>query len=419
MKGGCVIQKRLNAGMFFIAALLATGPRVCLGSGYEFEGIGAREVSRGGAAIADSPDWTAIYWNPANIQKAVENSRLDAGLEVFAGQANATDGNSLSSLPVGAIFSKHNLSSGFVLGALGAVMKLGDRFGLGVGVYTPLLQGVDFSDDSKTTPSMHLDYEGAAGIVTFALEASMRVSEKLSAGAGVNILYGRLTSKSTLTNFLFPANTATSELKGDGAALEGIFGLHYQAAPTLALGAVYRTGADVGLKGDAKVTNTFFPEENSEFRYELRHPPTTGVGVSYKPVEQWTFNFDFTQTYWHRFSSAFAYKQDGLFLQDTRNGFNWRDSWKLRFGSGWWVTGKTELLAGYSYDRAALDPGSVDFATAVDVPMNRIYGGASHRWSERWESTLGGVYGAGRRSEGDVTYRLSGWQVMLETRLRV
>jgi hypothetical protein len=97
------------------ASLFATSS--CFGSGYEFEGIGAREVSRGGAAIADSPNWTAIYWNPANIQKSAERDESNGGIEIFAGQAHAKDGNSLSSLPVGAIFTKDNLDSGFVLGA--------------------------------------------------------------------------------------------------------------------------------------------------------------------------------------------------------------------------------------------------------------------------------------------------------------
>ena len=407
-----------NAGML-LSVVLAAG--CCWGSGYEFEGIGAREVSRGGAAIADSADWSSIYWNPANIAKAVEEKRADVGLEIFGGQANAKDSNSLSSLPVGALFTKDKLSSNFVLGALGGIMKVGDRIGIGAGFYTPLLQGVDFSDDAAAVPGMHLHYKGNAGILTWALEAAMKITDKFSAGAGLDLLYGKLTSDSTLSSFPIPGNTAHSRQNGDGAALEGIFGLRYEVTGQLALGAVYRTGADVGIKGDARVDNTnpFVPSEATKFRYELRHPPTTGIGVAYKPNEKWSFDSDFTQTYWHRFTNAFTYKSQGLFLTDSRNTFDWRDSWKLRFGTGYWATENTELLAGYSYDRQALDPGSVDFATTVDVPMNRVYAGASHRWSDKWETTVGGVYGAGRRSEATATYHLSGWQVMLEGRLRV
>lgn len=405
----------VNIGMLLSVVLAASQ---CWGSGYEFEGIGAREVSRGGAAIADSADWTAIYWNPANITRAVDEKKADVGLELFGGQAHAKDSNSLSSL-VGPVFSKDKLDSNFILGALGGVMKLTDRVGIGAGFYTPLLQGVDFSDDSAF--GNHLHYKGSAGILTWALEAAMKVTDKLSAGAGVDVLYGKLTSDSTLSNFPIAGSTAHSRQSGDGAAVEGIFGLRYQPNPQWAIGGVYRTGADVGIKGDARFDSTspFIPSEATKFRYELRHPPTTGLGVSYKPDDKWSFDTDFTQTYWHRFSNAFTYQNQGAIFSNTANTFHWRDSWKLRFGMGVWATEKTELLAGYSYDKQALDPGSVDFATTVDVPMNRVYAGASHRWSEKWETTLGGVYGAGKRSEATATFHLSGWQVMLESRLRV
>ena len=410
-----------HVGMCAVIFQAVIGARICRGSGYEFEGIGAREVSRGGAAIADSADWTAIYWNPANIQKAVEDRKADMGLELFAGQAHATDGNSLSSTPVGAAFSKDKLSSNFLLGAIGGAVKVSDRVSVGGGFYTPLLQGVDFSDDSKNPPAMNLHYKASAGILTWALETAFRVTDKFYAGLGVDLLYGKLKSDSRLTNFPFPTNDIQNKLDGAGFGLEGIFGLRYEASKRLAIGAVYRTGSDVALKGNATVgnTNPLVPGESTKFRYELRHPPTTGVGIAFKPTEQWSLDADFTQTYWHRFTSAFAYKNQGLFLQNTNNGFDWHDSWKLRFGTGYWVTEKTEVLGGYSFDKAALDPGSVDFANTVDVPMNRVYAGASHRWSDRWESTVGGVYGAGRRSEANATYHLSGWQVMLETRLRV
>jgi long-chain fatty acid transport protein len=399
-----------------VALLFALLSRFCFGSGYEFEGVGAREVARGGAAIADSANWTAIYWNPANLRRAVEKDRANIGVEVFGGKAHGTDSNSLSSLPVGAAFDRQHLSSNFLLGAAGAAIRAG-RFGLGIGVYTPLLQGVDFSDNSPAGLALH--HEASAGIVTASLEAALNVTPRLYAGAGVDVLYGRITSASTLSPFPVAGNTATSRLRGDGVGVEGIFGLRYDAGEKWTFGAVYRTGADVPVRGRATVTNTFFPEESSDFRYSLRHPATSGLGVAFRPAERWSLEGDFTQTYWRRFTNAFSYDQQGLFLQDSGNSFHWRNTWKARLGAGFQATPATELLGGYSFDRHALDPASVDFASAIDVPMNRLYTGAAHRWSPRWETVAGAVYGWGHRSEGGVHYRLTGWQVMLESQFRI
>jgi long-subunit fatty acid transport protein len=143
------------------------------------------------------------------------------------------------------------------------------------------------------------------------------------------------------------------------------------------------------------------------------------VGAAWKASDRVSLHADLTQTYWRRFTNAFSYNTDGTFVADTGNTFNWRNTWKARLGSGFQWTEKTELLGGYSYDRYALDRGSVDLATTVDVNMHRLYLGAAHAWSPRWETIFGGVYGRGERSEANASYRLSGWQLMLESRLRV
>ncbi|MEK9146411.1 MAG: hypothetical protein AAB339_12455, partial [Elusimicrobiota bacterium] len=138
-------------------------PSLCFGSGYEFEGVGAAQVARGGAATADASDWTAVYWNPAGL--AAGSRARQAGLELFGGRAYSKDGNSLSSLPgLGAGFTKHKLSTSFLLGAAGGSIPLGERLALGFGLYTPILQCLDFSDANAGGTA--LDYQGSLGIVT-------------------------------------------------------------------------------------------------------------------------------------------------------------------------------------------------------------------------------------------------------------
>ncbi len=400
-----------------LAALLAKSPFLppAHGAGYEFEGIGARQVSRAGAAIADSDDWTALYYNPGNIVRAVQDKKKEIGIELFGGVARGKDSNSLSSIPgVGPIFQKDKVTSPFVLGALGAALPVGERGGFGMGFYTPLLQGVDFDDTSPSTGA-RLDYEGSAAILITNLSGSYLVTPQFSLGAGLNLLYGRITNQTTLVT---PFDTLSSDLDGDGFALEGIFGLRYDPTPKWSLGAVYRTGGDVPIRGDATANSNLLPDESSRFKYSLRHPPTTGVGAAYRPSDRLTLSLDFNQSYWHRFSSEIRYDKQGLLLSNLPNTFDWKNTWKLRFGTRYGLSEATDLLAGYSFDHPALDARSIDLSTTVDVPMHRFSFGGAHDWRPGLESSAGFIVGTGTRNEGGVDYRLSGWQAMFETAFR-
>lgn len=388
-------------------------------AGYEFEGVGARHVAKGGAAIAASNDWTAVYWNPGNLSAATQDGTRELGLEVFGGEAHAEDSNSLSNLPgIGAVFDDRDVRSPYVLAALGGAFPVGTRGAVGFGFYTPLLQGADFND---TAGGLSLDFENAAGLLVWNVSGSVEVTDRFAAGAGVNVLYGRIENRSTVTNFPLAGNTIDTDLEADGYGLEAVVGLRYEATDRLRLGAVYRSGSDVSLSGEATVNNTanaFLADERSELTFDLRHPPTAGIGAAYRATDRLDVSLDVNRTFWGRFSNATQYDTNGTFLVDSSNSFNWRNTWKLRAGAEFRVTEETNVLAGYSFDQPALDERSVDLSTAINTYMHNLSAGVAHRWGSKLETILGLLYGTGTRDEGNNSYKLSGWQAMFENRVR-
>jgi len=48
-------------------------------------------------------------------------------------------------------------------------------------------------------------------------------------------------------------------------------------------------------------------------------------------------------------------------------------------------------MAGVAYDQPALDAGSIDLSTTIDVNMCRLSGGVAHRWKENFETIVGAV----------------------------
>ena len=409
---------KANARIFGTVLALGAGalvlrPASALASGYEFDGVGARAVARGGAVIADAPDWTAIYWNPANL---TDVTRRQAGLELKAGKSYTHDGDSFDINGAGGIFSKKNGGSSFFFGSAGAVTPLTDGSALGFGVYLPLLQGADFSDDRPLSPGFSgIDYKGHLGIAVANVSYARRLTGRLSGAVGLDLVYGALSSDLDLGYYL-PGptpDTLKRKLEGDGFGVEGVLGAKYKVSDRLSLGAVFRSGARVDIKGDAKASDVYGGSESTDFKFLLKQPPTSGVGAAWRYRSDLTFTCDFTQTWWRGFSDKTTYAQQGPLLSDTPNTFDWKNSWKLRAGALWNYSRDTDLMFGYAYDTPAIDARSLDLSTAVDVPMHRVSAAVSHRWGDV-EGTLAGLGGYNTRTAGGVHYSLGGWYFLGE-----
>ncbi len=396
------------------AALLAVmlAPGALYASGYEFDGIGARAIARGGAVIADAPDWTAIYWNPANL---TDVKAREAGLEVKAGKSYTRDGNSFNVNGAGNIFSKKKADSSFFFGSIGSAVPLDENSAMGVGVYLPLLQGARFKDDRPLDANYNsIDYDGSAAIAVGNLSYARRLGDRFSAAAGFNVVYGMLKSDLTLDYWIGATrDVATQSLDGHGYGVEGVLGGKYQYSDSLSFGAVFRSGTNVKIKGDADAVSTNFGTESTRFEFTLKQPPTSGIGAAWRYRKDLTFTLDLTQTWWKGFSNETTYETQGILLTDKANTFDWNNSYKFRAGALWNYSDNTDFMAGYAYDTPAIDAGSLDFSAAVDVPMHRVSAAASHRWGPV-EETLAGLVGYNSRTAGGVNYRLGGWYLISE-----
>lgn len=403
----------------FAAALLLI-PASASASGYEFDGVGARAVARGGAVTADQDDWAAVYWNPAGLAGAAERQ---AGLEVRAGRMHTKDGNSFNIPGVSpSPFDKDRASSGFVLGSLGAVIPLGSGGAIGAGAYTPLLQSSSFKDTNPASlVATSLDYESSVVAGVANVSYARKLSERVSAGLGLNALYASLNSESAIGWGAAMGALANLEQKNEseayGYGLEGVAGIAWQVTDALRAGAVVRSGAKIVLEGEEKVYLNGGLQERSDFRYPVRHPATSAAGVSWQARKDLRLTFDLAQAWWKGFSSRMTYDDPGALLTNRPNGYRWYNSAKLRLGALKRLDAKTEVMGGYAFDTWAIDRKSVDFSAAVDVPMHRFSAAVSRVWSPV-ETTLGALAGAGRRKSGGVDYSLGGWFVMGEVKYR-
>lgn len=397
-----------------LAAALA--PARCAASGYEFDGIGARSMARGGAVIADAADWSAVYWNPANL---ADVKGREAGMELKSGNSHSYDGNSFSLPGTADRFAKKHSRSNFFFGSVGAAVPLGDKEALGVGFYMPLLQGSRFKDAGLPSNAQYnsIDYKGFAAIMVANLSYARRVSENLALALGVNAIRGLISSDAKIG--AIGAGTIDKEMDGAGYGVEGVAGAKYRVRESLSLGAVFRTGADVKIEGDAEASwPALAMEERSDFKFTLRQPPTSGVGAAWRFRRDVTLTLDLTQTWWKGFTNRTDYATPGTLLANQPKTFDWKNSFKYRAGVLWACDERTDLMAGWAYDTPAIDAGSLDHSAAIDVNMHRFSLAASRRWGGL-EATLGALAGNFTpRKAGGVKYGLGGGYAMGEVKYK-
>ena len=322
-------------------------------------------------------------------------------------------------------FSKTRNSPSFILGSAGSAVPLGGSSALGFGVYVPIMQGVSFKDRDLLGFYNKFKSDGYAALAVTNASFASKISERFSGGVGLDVIYAKLKSKSVSDiTPSFPGglgpDVAEANLDGHGYGVEGVFGLKYQRSDTLSYGAVFRTGSKCDIKGDAAVshTNPFLPAEQSDFALDFKHPPTSGAGVAWKAKKNLTLTGDFTQTWWKGFSNKTTYATPGpLVLQSNVNTYKWKNSVKARAGALWNYDERTDFLFGYAFDTPAIDKGSVDFSTAIDVPMHRFSAAATRKYGAL-EATLGALAGGGSRTAGGVHYSVKGWYIMSETTYR-
>ncbi len=395
-------------------------------SGYEFDGVGARSVARGGAVIADVSDWTAIYWNPAGLAGA---AAPEAGLELRAGKMYTKDGNSFNIPNVSpSPFDKNRVTSGFVLGSFGVAVPLDAKSAIGAGVYTPLLQGADFKDTAPGNPvATSLDYKGNVATGIFNISYARKLTEKLTAGLGLDAIYGYLKADSEIAwGPALASNPATAFLANktqknnstaDGVGLEGVGGVNYVVNDRWKVGAVVRTGARINLKGEEKVYLNGGFVQKSDFEYPVHHPATTGIGAAWLAAKDLTVTCDLAQAWWKGFSSARTYDTSGGLLNSNGNTYHWFNSVKFRLGAVKKLSEKYDVMGGYAFDTWAIDRHSIDFATAIDVPMHRFTAAVTRKW-QPVEATLGALAGSGRRTSAGVDYSLKGWFITGEVKYK-
>jgi long-chain fatty acid transport protein len=380
----------IMAGLFhlgLLVSLMAATTTNTIASGIYRDGAGARTLALGGASVGH-PDVAleALQANPAGLS-TIKNPQLQFGL----GAAQAAGKFSNAANP------EADIDRGF-----GVWPELAFAYPLRS---IPVTLGLAFIPDAALGGEwIYVDAPGGMGGTTSygfqehrseitalrtALGASVAITEKLSLGAGVGLVYNQNRLHAPYIFQSYPGLQGFKtllDLKTDGPGINGTFGLLYRPTENISLGLSYQTPTRIRSKGDAngnagvQLDNLFGPGVQPDFHYDAEvqneFPQLISAGLAWQVQERvrtivqidwinWADSFDELEVYLKNGSN-----NDINGVLGTANIYDiiplrWENQFVYRVGVEFQATDAFVLRAGYTYGGSPVPDGTLTPMTAA------------------------------------------------------
>jgi long-chain fatty acid transport protein len=354
------MSKRTSA--FSLAAILAL-TSFAAANGFNLNGLGTRAQGMGGAFVSIADDFSAVFWNPAG---AAGFRREMFGFHAADLIPRATY-NQFSELPGGGIDAK--TPTQHYLGFLGAYYRpISSKVVVGIGVGTPSGLGVswDGEDFINLSGGTTYDWSSRVGLFAFSPLIAVKINERLSAGAAINVNHGSFQLKRPGGEQDLgegPVDLGQYEENMNGWGLGAAFGLLARPIDRLSIGLTVRTPSTVSFKGSARMSYLSLYElpDSSDLERKITWPLWIAGGVSFRPIERLLLSADVHWTQWSKLDRISTEYLDpvwrelfalGGVLDGSRMILSWKDSTQIRFGAEYRLNGTTVLRAGYANDPA-------------------------------------------------------------------
>lgn len=363
-------------------------------------------------AAANVENASILYFNPAGMSRLPQGTQISFGAAVLNVDPKAKDITATNSLglPVegsnGGDFIDTAVIPNFYV-----THTMGD-FAAGLGVYVPFGLTSDYDNNFK---GRFLADETEIQVISISPSFAFNITEQLSLGASLNIMYGegKLTRAQDFTgvgaqvaagidaarqSYNLPALTEAERMaiigqttqegyfdtEGDDWEIGWTIGLMYQPLESTTLGLTYRSKTDFNLTGDTKLSKYPVPTPDvmngtasfnlvnlkEDAEVPLTTPESVTFALKHDFNDQWTLLAGATWTRWSRFQNLDIYSREGAngpvsSIGSTKyedpNGDlighveeNFHNTWSFAVGALYHLNENWTLKAGYAYDESAV-----------------------------------------------------------------
>lgn len=360
-----------------ITVLTTTASSVFAGGIMLYE-TGTPEVGLASAGwAARAQDAATVFTNPAGMTR-LENDEMMVGAQLLYGDINFdTDShttmeggggdNPLALFPGASFYYSHSYS---------------DRLKMGLALYGNFGMALDYG--GSWSGRYHLKKATLVG-VTFAPTVAYKLTDNLSIGGGLNIMYGYFKEEVAVNN---PAPwRGDGKLKVDDGQIGygGNFGLLYEFSDNTRIGAQYTTKIDLDFSADAEfsglgplmiaglqATGLLY----TSLDLDMTVPQTAMVSFYHQLNESWALLGNLGWQNWSEYGKL-GVTVKSVLTTDLTDDRDYDDTYHVALGAQYDTNSSWLYSFGVAYDSGMVD----DTTRTPDVPVG-----------ETWRFSVGGQY---------------------------
>jgi long-chain fatty acid transport protein len=334
------------------------------GSGFALYEAGARSSSLAGAVVARADDLSAIFYNPAGLVQ-LPKIQIMCGFTTFIPRAEivthlgpvATPNLMQSSVS----FAPHFFAS----------YQVGERVWLGLGLNSPFGLGIQYN----------ANWPGSANIIRATIQTlnlnptmAVKVTDYLSVGAGLDIMYFSLNLKRVLPLPLLGPQAL--DLQGGSWGLGFNLGLLLKPLDYLSLGVSYRSQVRQQVSGKARFRpfNTFDGDASGS----ITLPDMVFAGIMVQPLKQLSVEGGIIWTHWDLFKRLDIKFSNALgTLSEPKE---WHNTWRGQLGVEYKALTWLDLRAGYAFENEPMPDRFADYLVPSTDRRHNFSCGTGFHW---------------------------------------
>ncbi len=312
------------------------------GSGFAIYTQGASALGQADAVIAHADDPSAIFFNPALINR-LEGTQIELGTTLlFPSQEFKSDATGKSFRTESDVFYP---STVFV------THKFNDKISAGLGIFSPFGLGINWGNSWE---GRYITTNSELKTFNINPTVSYKITPDITLAAGVDFLLLDTTLEKRLNLSSLGLPDGGQKFKGDGNGVGYNLGILYDINKDISFGASYRSEIKVDIDGNATFDlpspslEAIFP--NTPGNSHITLPQVGQIGVDYKGFNRLTLE---TGLRWEGWSS---YKELRINLDKPVLGSTasitekkWHDAYSANLGAKYQLNDTVALLAGYLY----------------------------------------------------------------------
>jgi len=344
-------QKSLQKGLSVLSVLIVAFCIFCTfsntyGSGFAIYTQGASTLGQGAATIAHTDDPSAIFWNPALINKL-------AGTQIQLGTTLIFPSRKFESDLTGETFKTE--PDMFYPSTFFVTHKFNENISAGLGVFNPFGLATKWPDDWE---GRYIATNSEMRTYNINPVVSYQIIPQLSFAAGLDFLLldATLENKINMLFFGIPAD-GNQKFEGDGTGVGYNLGILFEPHKDISIGASYRSEIKVDIDGDAtfdlpsgtpSLISTLFPDTPGNTDITL--PQQVHVGIYYKGFDPLTFEVAMRWEGWSSYDQLKIKLDKPVVGSKTSvSKKDWEDTYSVSLGAKYQLNDSIALLAGYLY----------------------------------------------------------------------